>query len=161
MPAAPSITVVKLDHLGQEVWRYQGRVLERSPRHVVLEAHFSRKELDLGFTVFRPGDRFVEHFYTDCGYNIFEIHAVEDDRLKGWYCNITRPAQLLGDVVQAEDLALDLWVDPDGRTLILDEDEFTALPISDAERDAARAALAELLRLVESGAPPLTRPSAR
>ena len=40
----------------------------------------------------RRGDRFIETYYTDRWYNIFEIHAREDDRLKGWYCNIAKPA---------------------------------------------------------------------
>jgi hypothetical protein len=39
---------------------------------------------------------------------------------------------------------LDVWVWPDGRTLILDEDEFAALPLTPAERKKATAALAEL-----------------
>jgi predicted RNA-binding protein associated with RNAse of E/G family len=41
-------------------------------------------------------------------------------------------------------LALDLLVYPDGGQLVLDEDEFIALPLSPAVRTAARQALAEL-----------------
>ena len=54
----------------------------------------------------------------------------------------------------AEDLALDLWVAPDGRTLVLDEEEFAALPLRPMEREAARRALAELQRLVAQRAAP-------
>ncbi len=49
----------------------------------------------------------------------------------------------------AEDLALDLWVAPDGEMLVLDEDEFAALSLSPTEREAAQAALAELQAMVE------------
>jgi hypothetical protein len=44
-------------------------------------------------------------------------------------------------------LALDLLVFPDGRQIVLDEDEFNALPLSEAERQSALAALAELQAL--------------
>ncbi|HEY74489.1 MAG TPA: DUF402 domain-containing protein, partial [Thermoflexia bacterium] len=74
--------------------------------------------------------------------------------LKGWYCNITRPARITSDEVAAEDLALDLWVAPDGEMLVLDEDEFAALALPPAEHDAAQQALAELQAMVRRKAPP-------
>ncbi len=157
MSTSQAITVVKLDHAGQEVWRYEGHLLEQGARHILLEAAFTREgDMDLGFTVFRHGDRFVETFYSDRWYNVFEVHAADDDRLKGWYCNVTRPARLSENLIESEDLALDVWVHPDGDTLILDEDEFEAFPITEDDRQQARAALAEILRLVESGEPPFS-----
>jgi predicted RNA-binding protein associated with RNAse of E/G family len=154
MANSPSIIVIKNDHAGREVWRYQGRILERTERHVTLEAFFARDDMDLGFIVFRKGDRFVETFYADRWYNVFEVHDVEDDRLKGWYCNITRPAVLANSSVRADDLALDLFVYPDGRTLVLDEDEFANLPLSEPERQKAREALDALQVLARAGQPP-------
>jgi hypothetical protein len=44
-------------------------------------------------------------------------------------------------------LALDLLVFPDGRQMVLDEDEFAELSISAEKRAKARAALAELRTL--------------
>lgn len=81
-------------------------------------------------------------FYADRRYNAFEVHAA-DGRLKGWYCNITRPARIADTEVSAEDLALDLWVDPQRRVTVLDEEEFAALDLSPVERTAALAALRE------------------
>jgi predicted RNA-binding protein associated with RNAse of E/G family len=150
----PPITVIKNDHTGREVWRYQGHILERTERHVTLEAFFSRDEMDLGFIVFRKGDRFVETFYSDRWYNVFEVHNAGGDHLKGWYCNITRPAVLADSSVRADDLALDLFVYPDGRTLVLDEDEFADLPLSELERQEAHEALATLQALARAGQPP-------
>lgn len=103
--------------------------------------------MDLGFVVLEPDDWWTEYFYADRWYNIFEIHA-EDGRLKGWYCNVTRPARIDADEVAAEDLALDLWVTPGGEMRVLDEDEFAALPLADEERETAREALAELKAMV-------------
>jgi predicted RNA-binding protein associated with RNAse of E/G family len=148
------ITVIKNDHTGREVWRYRGVVLERSPTHVRLEATFNRDDVDLGYAVFRRGDRFVECFYADRWYNLFEVHDVDDDHLKGWYCNFTRPARLSAHEISADDLALDLYVYPDGRALVLDRDEFDALPISAAERAAVLEALDRLQAMIRDGAPP-------
>lgn len=149
-----AITVVKLDHEGREVFRYAGRVLDRGPTWVRLEAFFRRDDLDVAGLIFRQGDRFVERFYSDRWYNIFEIHDADDDHLKGWYCNVTRPAALTEHEIRAEDLALDLLVWPDGRLAVLDKDEFAALPLRDGEREAAHAALDSLRRAVQRRTPP-------
>lgn len=143
-----AITIRKLDHTGREIFAYPGTVLERTATSVTVEAFFSRYDrLDLGYTVFERGDRFVEYFYTDRWYNVFEIYAVSDQALRGWYCNFTRPAIITDGQISAEDLALDVWVDPDGRAQVLDEAEFAALPLSAEEASAVRAACAELLAL--------------
>lgn len=109
--------------------------------------------MDLGYVLLEPGDRWTEYFYTDRWYNVFEIHAA-DDSLKGWYCNITRPARITAREVVAEDLALDLWVAPDGETRLLDEDEFAALSLSPAEREAAQNALTKLQTMAAQKTPP-------
>ena len=110
-----SIRVHKLNEGGEIVWHYDGRVLSRTATMVKLEAHFNRTDYVADYHTFRQGDRFVEWFYSDRWYNIFQMHDVDDDRLKGWYCNLTRPARIETDAIYAEDLALDLMVYPDGR----------------------------------------------
>jgi protein associated with RNAse G/E len=107
----------------------------------------------LGFVVLKPNDRWTETFYSDRWYNIFEIRA-SDGLLKGWYCNVTRPARITRDEIAAEDLALDLWVEPDGTVQVLDEDEFARLELPPEEREAAREALGQLGAMVTRGAPP-------
>ena len=151
-----SITIRKLDHAGNQVLAYPGQVLRRDGRTIVLRTGWDRASLDLGFVVLEPGDRWTEYFYADRWYNIFEIHA-SDGRLKGWYCNVTRPARISDEQVLAEDLALDLWVAPDGEPQVLDEDEFAALSLRPAEREAARQALAELQGMVAQRVAPFDR----
>lgn len=148
-----SITVIKLNSLGQEIIRYRGEVLRRADSYVLLEAHFNRPDHSLGEIVLRPGDRFVEVYYSDRWYNIFAVHAREDGRLKGWYCNVGRPADIGAEAVSYVDLALDLLVYPDGRQEVLDEDEFSGLRLSQEERSRALAALRELQELF---APPIS-----
>lgn len=138
-----TVDVLKLNVAGEETWRYTGTVLERRPESVLLEARFNRADTPFHGILLRQGDRFVEIFYNDRMYNIFEMHDRDDDALKGWYCNICRPAEFLPGVVAYVDLSLDLLVYPDGRQLVLDEDEFLiqAQSLEAHEVEAARAAL--------------------
>jgi predicted RNA-binding protein associated with RNAse of E/G family len=147
--------VSKLSPRGEVMITWSGRVLAQRGPEVVIEAIWQRAALDLGYVAFQPGDRFVEHFYADRGYNVFSIYAGESGAHKGWYCNITEPAELvdLPDgslLVRAVDLALDYFRQPEGRELILDEDELLALGLPASEVEAAWAALAELRRLAEA-----------
>lgn len=147
------VTVRKLDHAGREVISYPGEVLKREDGAIVLRTSWDREPMDLGFVVLEPDDNWTETFYADRWYNIFEIRA-DDGHLKGWYCNVTRPARITEGEVAAEDLALDLWVEPDGETKVLDEDEFAELPLSPEERTKARQALVELRFRAGEGMPP-------
>lgn len=149
----PEVVVVKLNPAGQETWRYSGRVLRRSDNAVLIEALFNREDSNFHEILLKNGDRFVEEYYTDRWYNIFEIHDRDDERLKGWYCNVTLPAQVTEHEIRYVDLALDLLVYPDGRYLVLDEDEFAELALDEPSRVGARAALEELKRLFK---PPVT-----
>jgi predicted RNA-binding protein associated with RNAse of E/G family len=148
------VIVVKRDWQGREVLRWAGRILHLDPEEVVVEARFTRPTLTLPYLTLAHGDRMVEHYYTRRWYNVFEIFAGESSHLKGWYCNLARPAQVHGSVIESDDLALDLFVSPHGQTLLLDEDEFEALTIDVGERSQARAALAELKARVRAHQPP-------
>jgi protein associated with RNAse G/E len=150
------VTVRKLDHNGSEVISYPGRVLERAGDAIILRTSWDREPMDLGFVTLEPEDRWTEYFYSNRWYNIFEIRA-SNGCLKGWYCNITRPARIGEERVTAEDLALDLWVAPDRSAKVLDADEFVELPLEPGERRAARQALAELQAMVAEEAPPFDR----
>jgi protein associated with RNAse G/E len=147
------ITVRKLDHTGCEIVSYPGVVLKRTHDAIVLRTTWDRELLDLDFVVLEPDDRWTETFYSDRWYNIFEIRA-NDGRLKGWYCNVTRPARITRDEVAAEDLALDLWVEADGTVRVLDEDEFAELDLLPGEREAGQEALRRLKLMVTQGTPP-------
>ena len=90
------------------------------------------------------GDRFIETYYFDRWYNIFEVHNRDNDQLKGWYCNIGYPAEFRENTVSYKDLALDLLVFPDGRQIVLDEDEFNEIHLNAVERRKAIDALKRL-----------------
>ena len=138
------ITVRKLNEKGQETWRYQAELLERSENRILLQAQFDRPDTQVDGMLLAKGDRFLETYFTDRWYNIFEIHACTNDHLRGWYCNIGCPAEIHGDTLSYIDLALDLLVFPDGRQVVMDEEEFRELDISDQVRAQAINALEEL-----------------
>lgn len=139
--------MLKLDAQGRETWRYHGELVQSLADRVVLQAHFDREDRIFHGMPLCRGDRFLETYFTDRWYNIYEIHSRDDDSLRGWYCNIGKPALLEGDCLSYVDLALDLLVFPDGRQFVLDEDEFLNLDLSTSDREQALAALEELKRV--------------
>ena len=155
-----SIRVEKLNSQGQVVVSYSAELAQHLPNGVILDALWTWKNRDLGYTTFETGDHFTEYFYTDHWHNIFEIHAGETGALKGWYCNVARPATISDERVAAEDLILDVWVDPDGSYQILDEDEFAADHTLDQRtREDALKALGVLLAQIAARQPPFDEPA--
>lgn len=143
------VTVIKQNEKGEEVWRYSGRLLERGMDYATIEAFFDRDDDDIYGLFLRRGDRFIETFYNNRWYNIHEVHAREDDRLRGWYCNICKPAQIDEKRISYEDLAIDLLVYTNGRQRVVDMDEFDKLDISSNDREKALQALTELQALFQ------------
>lgn len=138
------IVVIKQNISGEETWRYSGVVTEINQKTITLEAFFNRDDMPFHGIMLCRGDRFIETYFSDRWYNIFEIFDHQANRQKGWYCNITRPAVFTDGMISYVDLALDLLVFPDFTQLVLDEDEFDLLAISEMEKAQARLALHEL-----------------
>jgi hypothetical protein len=147
------ITVLKKNLAGEVMWQYEGRVIRYEPNAVILEAFFNRPDMPFVDVILKQKDRFVETFYTDRWYNIFEIYDRDDGRIKGWYCNIGKPAVLEDGMVSYVDLALDLWVSADGRQTILDENEFKELELDDATSGQEYMALEELMETFKTKRP--------
>ena len=142
------VTVVKLNTLGEARIQYEGEIVKRLENGVVIQAYWKQAAKDLGYTRFEPGDCFTEYYYSDRWYNIFDIADAGGQR-KGWYCNIAQPASIFDGRVEQVDLLLDVWVDPRGFPLVLDEDEFEADNTLNAElRKAALDGLRELLEMI-------------
>ncbi len=141
------ITVIKLNVKGVETWRYEARVILKESNFVLLAALFNRDDTMLGEILIRRNDRFLEYFFSDRWYNIFEIRNQKDDTLKGWYCDICEPALISENLISYRDLSLDLWVNPDGKMVVFDEDEFNQMVLNDNLRQKA---LESLLNLKEN-----------
>ncbi len=143
------ITVIKLGPQGEEKIRYTGEIAEHTHGNIVISASWTMGVKELGYTRFEPGDLFTEYYYQDHWFNIFEIANAAGIR-KGWYCNITEPAQIYADRIEQIDLFLDVWVKPTGETTILDEDEFeAATTMSEEQKIGAQKGLRDLLQWVQ------------
>lgn len=145
------VEVIKLNPQGEETWRYDGLVLARDRTSILIEAYFNRDNLLFNGILLKKNDRFVERYFNDRWYNIFEIHDREDDQIKGWYCNITKPAKITPGRIAYIDLALDVLVYPNGSYLVLDKDEFDDLEIDENSRKQAMKALDALVSLADTG----------
>ena len=148
------IRIYKDNEHGGEVLFYDGEVIERGDTWILIRAVFQYSKAELGYMTFERGDIFTEWFYTDRWYNIFRIENGKTGALKGWYCNITRPATITENTIRADDLALDVIILPDGQFHLLDEDEFDALALTEIEKQAALDAVAQIRDLVTHRKPP-------
>lgn len=147
------VTVRKRNLRQEVVWAYEGVLRWQTEQAVCLEARFDRPDRPFLDITLRLGDRFVETFFSNRWYNVFEIYDVETGSLKGWYCNLARP--MVWDepgALSYVDLALDVWVSPLGRQQVLDEEEFAALPLAAPERALVRRWLKRLQRSFRRGA---------
>jgi hypothetical protein len=151
-----SITVEKRNYNGESLLQYQGEVIDRSETWVCLRAIFERQAANLGFVTFHPGDLFIEWFYSDRWYNIFQVHEGDSPHLRGWYCNITRPARIGDSWIVADDLELDVFVMPNGAIVLLDEEEFSALGLPIEERMAALRAIESIRSMVSAREAPFS-----
>ncbi|QOV39353.1 DUF402 domain-containing protein [Streptomyces ferrugineus] len=125
--------------------RYEAELLTDDGTRIAVRAPWSGAGVrDFGFVRFEPGDVFTEHYWRDRWYAVKEVRDAAG-ALKGWYCDITRPATLSGAELVVEDLDLDLWRSADGTDVRrLDEDEFAESGLAESDPEAAAAALAAL-----------------
>ncbi len=136
--------ILKKNLADEVTWQYDSEVLRRDETSITVEAFFNRDDMPFQEIILKRNDRFVETFYTDKWFNIFEIYDRDDGKLKGWYCNITKPAMVDADSVAYVDLALDLWVAADGMQTVLDEDELEELKLGEELKKKVYEGLDEL-----------------
>lgn len=148
-----TVTVKDLD--GTTIRQYPGRVTDRNEDMVQIETHYDGDVHDLGDAEVNPGDRLVIRFFNNRLYNVVHIFDRDTNAFEGWYCNFMRPANLSDGDIQAEDLELGLYVDPDEmRTLVVNREEFDELDLSQREHDDVEEALARLEMAAAESTPP-------
>ncbi|MEU9759474.1 DUF402 domain-containing protein [Streptomyces sp. NPDC047985] len=155
--SADSSLLVALVKAGRTKIRYPADLVRDDGTRITVRAPWAAPAVrDFGFVRFEPGDVFTEHYWRDRWYAVKEVRTGTGG-LKGWYCDITRPAVLRDGELVVEDLDLDLWVSADGSSVLrLDEDEFEASGLAGrdpAAAGAARRALDELERLARTDGP--------
>ncbi|WP_409472990.1 DUF402 domain-containing protein [Streptomyces sp. HC307] len=130
---------------GRTKIRYPAELLQDDGVRISVRAPWAGDTArDFGFVRFEQGDVFTEHYWRDRWYSVKEVRTATGT-LKGWYCDITRPAVLTGTELVVEDLDLDLWRSADGTDVRrLDEDEFAESGLAETDPAAAATALAAL-----------------
>lgn len=141
------IVVIKKNPKLEEVWRYEGKIVSKQKNEIKIEARFNRDDLPYYGIVLKRNDIFLETFFSDKWYNIFEIYDRDDHQLKGWYCNVCHPAVFDHNTITYIDLAIDLFVLTDGTQFVLDLDEFEDLNLDNQTKKEALIALEQLKRL--------------
>jgi len=152
-PPGTAVTIRAHKYDGHEYRRWLVHFVGPIAGGARLEATFN--SLVEGRTPFFGGDRAVEFFYDDRGYNVIVGYA-PDGTLRACYCNICTPATFVltqdGPEIHFIDLDLDVLVWPDGRCVVTDEDDFATngarYGYPPAIRRAARDAVAALLHAV-------------
>jgi uncharacterized protein len=136
LPGA-ELTIVKLAPDGSEAARYQGEVVSHyEDSWMLVRATWTNRTVDIGELSFCPGDSLLEWFSPQYPFNAFAVFS-PNDRLKGWYANVTHPARL--DVAPDppvliwHDLFLDLVGLPDGSFTLRDDDELLASGLANAD----------------------------
>ena len=146
--------VLKKNLADEVTWQYEGVVLSRNENEITLEALFNRDDMSFMDIILKRNDRFVETFYSDRWYNIFEIYDRDDNKFKGWYCNMGKPAIFDDDSISYVDLALDLWVSVDGKQTVLDEDELAELNLNEELKQKVYDGMKELQDFFRTKNPP-------
>jgi uncharacterized protein len=152
LSAGSEIHVTKLRPDGGLDYQWDGVVVHLDSTGIVLQAEFNVDLVEREFATFRRGDLFFEFYYFDRWFNVFQVSA-PDGTLKGWYGNLGLPATLDSERRELRyiDLALDIWANPDGSYIVLDEHDLQAILEERPDlRDGAlrgRAALVELAEL--------------
>ncbi|MEO8650029.1 MAG: DUF402 domain-containing protein [Acidobacteriota bacterium] len=74
--------------------------------------------------IIRRGTISHEYFWTDRWYNVFRFDE-PDGTPRGFYCNICKPAEFDGRVLDYVDLDIDILVEPDLTYRIIDVEEYS------------------------------------
>lgn len=110
-------------HLNKPTERYECDLLESAAEHVKLryvsDRTFASTRLGISFP---PGCITVALYWERRPYVFWGIFTPEKELL-GYLVHICRDVEISDETVSYLDMLLDIWFYPDGRHLILDEDE--------------------------------------
>ncbi len=152
MPVDQEITVNSRFYDGKlkRSWNCRLTDIEGNALTLVGEFEASVTHPDLG--LISAGTISHEYYWLDRWYNVFRF-TEPDGTFRNWYCNINMPPVFNDMTLDYVDLDIDILIWPDGRVIVLDEDEFeenaAAYGFGDDVRTNAAAARTELLGLIE------------
>ncbi len=134
--AGKLITVKKFNPFGKFLLSWKGKVIKSDNNLTVIQGRYRLRRWNLGYMILEPDDIFIEYYFKNKWFNIFEIRGGKDNHLKGWYCNITEPPKISDNEIIFCDLLLDIFISPEGKITIADEDEFEKLNLKEKDKDS-------------------------
>ncbi len=153
------VRVMKYDRTFHREWR--AHLSKQEGSFLLLDAAFEEEVNHSRLGLIRRGTVSIEYYWLDRWYNVFRF-LEQDGRVRNFYCNINLPPSFDGRVLSYVDLDVDLLVAPDLAYEILDMDEFESnarlFNYTDEVIEGARAALCELISLIEERRFPFDTP---
>lgn len=151
-PVATVVEVRSCKYDGRVHRRWPAEIIARQDSLIVLRGVFTEEVRHKLLGVVERGTVSTEYYWTDRCYSIFQF-VTPQGQLRNYYCNINLPPTFAGLEMSFIDLDIDVLVAPDYSYRILDEDEFAANSVifnyTSEIKDLTRAALAELISLIE------------
>jgi uncharacterized protein len=120
---ACEIVVRSCKHDGRVTRIWPARVARLEDSLIVLDAFFAEEIQHTLIGTIEAGTLSTEFFWTDRWYSIFRFQA-PDGRLLKFYCNINTPPIFESGTLTFVDLDVDVLVQPDYSSQVLDEDDF-------------------------------------
>jgi len=118
---------------------------------MVGEFEFDVEHPDLGHI--QRGTISYEYYWLDRWFNVFRFHEATGE-FRNYYCNINLPPIFENGILDYVDLDIDVLVDKDWQTKVLDVEEFEEnvrrFSIPEAVCETAKNAVAKLLSLIET-----------
>lgn len=150
MDVASSATIRSLNFDGsiKKSWScdFLGRKEQMLEFRGTFDADISHPDLGL----ITRGTLSYEYYWLDRWYNVFRFEESTGE-LRNYYCNVNMPPTFDGSVLEYVDLDLDLLIWPDGKSVVLDRNEFEInsrkFSYPETVKISAETALAELLLL--------------
>lgn len=116
-----TVTAKKLDRKGERIWKC--RFVESVGRRITLVGVFDSEIEHPELGIIRRGTVSYEFYWPDRYSNLFRFHQPNGDVMH-YYGNVALPPKISGRTLSYVDLDVDVVIHPDGRTRILDEEEF-------------------------------------
>ena len=152
----PRRVTIRYRRLPDGVRQFQGILREETSNRLVIEQQLRVRKPRRQFGRVAVGKGYLAEWVIFRGrwYDVGKFYDSKR-RLTGYYCDIIRPvARLLSDEAKTSiitDLFLDLWITPEGRYVVLDEDKLEkALANHVISTSLARRARRELRLLIQS-----------
>ena len=98
-------------------------MIERRNSLLIFLGEFEAEVKHSNLGVIRRGTISYEYYWLDRWYNIFQFHEPEGE-LRNFYCNISEPPKLRGNVLNYVDFDIDILVWKNFSYEILDMEEF-------------------------------------